>query len=279
MEVRTKLIEGVLMSILNTAIVFLEKTRKRTVKQVELLTFVSQKTKKSRESVRGTICKSVGGVYDPKILQRLGFKFERSPARLIKDKSPPKIYQSYHCPVKQSVRERIFANLKHGDSVATFGGHEGLCVKHLISLGLNLSITNIENNPDALTSYKMAGYRTNDFLGVFTSFFSGFSGQLDLLNYDSYGYMCRYMAEDFAEISRRGNVKRVAITILGIKRFRNHGPWVSKARAVYGHLEDPTLQCIKDLMPNYKCVDSFFYQKTNVKQARPMRVIVMELAK
>lgn len=259
-------------TIMQAAKDYVFQNRDREILQTELLRHVSSVTGKSLESVRGTVCKSVG-VYNPALLASNGLKLERQPTRLVPGVA--KIYQSYDCPVKHSVRDRIFSHVKATKpKITTFAGHEGLCVKHAFAKFDKPVITNIEANLEALSEFCKLNLKTINFSGKFSKYLENPQAPQDLLFYDSFGYFCDYMACDFDLLNTDKKFKTIAITLLGIRRFRNKGSIVTTCREIYGELTDPTKQAMLDLFHNYSLSEEIWYKKSNVKGARQMRVFI-----
>jgi hypothetical protein len=263
-------------SILSVALAHIQDSDKSEITQVELLRVVSKQTGKSKESVRGTICKS-SVLYHPTLLKKLGYYFERQPARLVRGE--PKLYQSYNCPVKQQARQDIFAHVsnKKNPVIATFAGHEGLCVQHALKTFESPKIMNIEKDPFVMSAYKELGLPTWDFQTDVTNFLKLVPEELDLLYYDSVGYLSRGHAENCELINKNRTTKVLALAFIDIKNLRNTGAWVTEKRAQYLGQPDPTKQILQDILNNYDLTDEIKYKKSNKVQARGMRVFIFRL--
>jgi hypothetical protein len=253
------------------AVDFLQNNR-RTVLQTELLSYISEKRGTTKERVRGTVIKHDGGLLNPELLAKLGVSRERSPARFVVgavSKEPHA--NSYDCPVKRGVVRKLLSYVS-GDSpvFVTMAGHEGLDVAQFLNLHPQGQVRNFER--DAVIAARFQANHPS-IPTMVSDFSSAADLPCDLAFYDSVGYASDSMEHTLLKFNRSRASKFLAVTMLGIRRFRNTGEWAELARALYTG-SDPTKSWIEDLMSNYELVEEIEYTKTNVKGARKMRVFM-----
>ena len=187
---------------------------------------------------------------------------------------------SYDCPRKDSVRTSIIEHLQNfGNTqfpvIATFPGHEGLCVKRFLKEFPNGTILTFENEPEASKSFENMKLDTIHNFGEFSNTYKEYKKEtIDLLNYDAHGYLCDTMHNDLLDINNSGNIKIIALTVQNNKQFRNHGYWVDDMNFIYGNCIDPVLSCVTDTLTKYRLNEQIKYRKTNMNSAIYMRTLI-----
>lgn len=278
------------MSMIKTAVKFLNRTRRREISQSEFLTIMSEMTGYTRESVRGTI---IG--HGHKLFGQP--QFQRSWAACIADASRGKRKRilrrkdmtardiefevDYDTPAKAAARERGLQHLcpgTHHPNVMTFAATEGFCVKSILARCPNAVITNVEHDARVLAEWESKGIPTYNILTEFSEYIRTDefrNTDYELVNADFVGYAARWLHHDLIYLDGLANIKTIVLTINGIKRFRNHGAWVDYVKAKY-RSEDPTLEWINDIVSNYRIVDYWFYVRNPSRNSRRMRMFVLE---
>ena len=251
--------------------------------QKDLLAEVSRLTGYSAESVRGSIVKASGGLMSPDVLNDVGFDRRRAPAAYVRRTSgKAEFFQSYASEQKQRSREYVTGILRKAlrgrtnPRIITFGGHEGICVKHFYAVFPAAAITSVEKDLASYKSFLSKESRAGAFYGTFHNYALRLlpSSKVDLVNYDSHSYLCESMHRDLELLAGRVRPKVIALTMTANKNFRNHGAWVSEMRRKFGHYYDPALQCVLTTLRGYRYEGELEYTKENVEQAVPMRTLV-----
>jgi hypothetical protein len=265
---------------LTLAVDFLKKTKKSSILQVDLLDFISNETGFSKESVRGTIIGSTPHKLFGQAYFKSNWVFCRKPARIVRKGRESNIYKvNYDTEAKKAARARIFKPLQHlkNGNIVTMAGEHGHCVKQLLDINPDFNIINCEYQIEVLSQFKRKQLSTENHIGFIGEFLEHDVRPLDFVYYDSLSYACDYMNRDFSLINKTKKVRYLAITLMGIKRFRNHGKFANWARATFEKHEDPTEEWIKHVLDNYKLIDSFYYNRDPNNNSRPMRLFLLEL--
>lgn len=281
------------MSMLENAVRFLRRTRHPEITQRDLLTAMERRTGRSRASIRGTIIGDANGrkLYGQAYVKKNWALCVADPIRGKRKRLVRRRYMtladteavtiSFDTPAKKTARERGLNHLPPGDEphkVITFAAEEGLCVKHILSLCPNAKIVNIENNREALNTWKAQGIPTTNYCDDFSKFIRTDlfqKNEFRMLNGDLICYASREFEKDLTLINTLANVQTIILTLSGIRKIRNHGWWVDWAKATF-RSEDPTQEWLQTVMTNYDLVDSWFYVRDPANRSRQMRMFVLE---
>lgn len=274
------------MSLMKITEQYLLKTKRSEILQTELLDYVSKKSGCSRESVRGTVIgfspnKIMG---NPKIARI--WSLERSngykPARLVRKTNKVQVKNfgiTYETKEKQRAREFVFKNIFNikEPKILTMAGHQGGCVKYALEKLIYPEIHNVEKYNDVLNNFKKLNLPVTSFLSSMSEHLKNIEQNYDVIYYDSLYGLCDYIAQDLKTINFRKLCREVNLTLLNIKRIRNHGKFADEVRSKYYRFKDPTLTWIKKNMNNYQFVEEYVYCRKSDCNTRPMRVIKMKL--
>lgn len=274
-------------SILRTALTYMNRTSRDTVFQTDLIKHVSNRTGSSFESVRGTIV----GFSSKKLFSQASFeenwvvcrREKGKPARYVRKdvlSEEDTIYGiDYDTVQKREARERGLKYVsKRPGNYLTLAGTEGFCARYIWEKCPTATIYNVERERKDLIQWQQKRMPTGDFFGelsdfIRTPFFA--HTKFQLLNLDMMGYPCDYLNDDFKLLNSLKNSAYIVITLSGIRRFRNGGEFVTKARAKYTGA-DPTQEWIKDTFKNYLLIDEWFYRRDLVVDCRDMRMFVLK---
>lgn len=279
------------MSMLDTAVKYLQGTQRKEITQTAFLEYMTGRTGYTLESVRGSI---IGG--GKKLFGQESFKKHWVVCFADKERGKKKRFVrrkyltpqdtevgiEYDTKAKKIARERGLAHLEASGepNVITLAASEGYCVHSILYRCPDANITNVERDPEVLAAWQDKGIPTNDVCMKFSDFVHTEefeAGEYDLMNADFMGYASGWLNDMLEHVNEVGNVKTVVLTVLGIKQFRNHGRWVDVAKAKYKS-EDPTKEWVEDVMDKYNLVDSWFYVRDPEKGSRSMRMFVLGIA-
>ncbi len=276
------------LSMRKYALQYLQYTRRHEISQVDFLTQICKKLKRSRESVRGTLVGGGRKLFGQPSFKRawcvcMPDKTTGKPTRYVRRKyiqpGDVEVGMSYDTPAKKLARTRGLQYLTPGKKkVITLAASEGYCVEEILRRCPEAEITNVERDAAVLKHWKSKNIPTRNFQGTLSKFLRSpefAANQYDTLNADLMGYACRSLDNDLVILNQLANVKYIVLTILGIKDFRNHGQWVEQARAKY-HRSDPTREWIQRTLPRYQLKDAWFYNREPEKGSRRMRMFVLE---
>lgn len=278
------------MSMIKTAVKYLQGTRHSEISQMDLLTYMAEKTGYTRESVRGSIIGGGRKLFGQELFKRhwavcfadpVSGKRKRFVRRKYLTSQGIEVGIDYDTPAKKAARERGFSYLKPNkrkQKVITFAATEGYCVSNILERCPNATITNVERFPKVLAEWQQKGIPTNDVCMKFSRFVHTREferSRYTFLNADFMGYAAGWLHDALEHVNELANVKTIVLTISGIKKFRNYGAWVNYAKAKY-QSDDPTQEWIIDLMDNYQLVDAWFYVRDPGRGSRRMRMFVLE---
>ena len=272
---------------IKSAIQYMENTSEIEVSQVFLLNFIASKHNVSKESVRGSII----GFSPHKLMGQSGFlnKWDVVPRskgkakRFVKKGENSNVVTmphglSYLTEEKQRARCKVFSLMERRTrpNILTMAGHDGGCVNYFLSKRPKSKIVTVEKLEDVYKDYKKLKFNTEDHNMTIGDYLRDTDKRFNLINYDAVYGLCGYIANDLGYINRNNLSDVVALTLQNIKRFRNHGKWVDKAREDYYKYEDPTLTCVKDILYNYKMVEEFVYVRDKSVGSRAMRLLIFK---
>lgn len=249
------------MSIMSTALKVLENVDDK-ISHKELIALVCNHTGNSYESVRGTLIKSNGGLLGLEDWQYLDGELIRctpeQAGMIVNYQLKPKVSNW------QTVREFLPSTIT---SLVTLGGEHGNCIEvfqpeSALSYDYNKVVLH-----KLKTKFPWVNTEEGDIFSNTESF--------QVANIDLIGYMSMSLHTNLTSINNTLQYTYIVLTLQGQKHFRNHGPWVDRAREDYGHLEDPTLQLLKDTFSNYKLLHWDFYKRH--ARARRMRTLIWEV--
>ena len=171
---------------------------------------------------------------------------------------------------KRLAAEKIMSYLpttgKH--NILTLASISGNCVQTAVARNPNISIDNIEMDPQVLAIWKMKkkklGVETQDFTCMLQEFVEapGFADkQYTIFNADVMGYASEPMMRYLRVVNKLQNCEFVAITTQRLDNFRNTGKFIEALRAKYAGQDDKHAKCIADWMFNYTMIDRFVYRK------------------
>lgn len=259
----------------------------------DLINQVSKMTGYSKESVRGS---SIGStdkfmseswffenyLYLPQDngVQAMIIKHKfLDKARNYRDNKP--ITKCYNSEEKKLARKFIFDNIKNinNPKILTFASEEGLDVKYIFEINKTAKIDNIERSNEILKKYKLLKLKTKDYNMTLSKFLQKRKNykQYDLINYDTVGYLCKYISDDLEIINKYKKTNNLFLTIQDVKKIRNYGEFAETIRNRYVGCEDPTLSYITDLMTNYNFISMYNYRQSGLKIG--MRILHFEVKK
>lgn len=186
---------------------------------------------------------------------------------------------SYDSKPKVKAREFIFNEITGIDRprILTLAGEQGLDVKMVMERSKNPNIDNVEKYTNILEKYQELNYPTNDHKMSFTKFIRAHQyRKYDLMNYDTMGYLWKYIAADMLYINLNKMTNCVCLTLTNIKKIRNHGPFADFVREKYEDFDDPTKSYLVDIMTNYDLVSEHKY-KQRFKKGNGMRIFKFKL--
>lgn len=167
---------------------------------------------------------------------------------------------------------------KKNPVIVTLAGEGGYDVIEYLKIKHGAEIHCVENNPLVYDKIQARKLNATTHLMDLCKFLENWDGRsIDLLNYDSPGYVCKSVLKTLEIVNRKKSAKIVCLTVQHLYGFRNHGSMTNYLKLQYGDYDDPTMEVFKqEWMQNYNIIEDFVYKRVD-KPGHLMRTIIFRL--
>jgi hypothetical protein len=276
------------MTIKEASIIFLNETKQNEILVRDFFKIISNMTGYSTESIRGSSL----GLSNDKFVKENWFtdnfvylkRDEKHPARIVSKNylknSQIKFenYISYNSVSKNNARKFIFNDIKNIENpiVLTMAGECGFDVKLIKQINKRAIVYNVERDENVLSKFIKRRFVVKNFNCTMHTFLLQNDIFYDVINYDSVSYLCGYLSNDLKIINSKKSTNILALTLMNIKKIRNHGSFSSTTRTKYIDSSDPTFDCIQDILSNYIFIGEHIYNRTDSFSTK-MRVLKFKI--